>query len=386
MTATETITKARTALLRDQPFFGALALRLVLKEDPSCPTAWTDGRTIGFSPAFVARLTLAEIVGVLAHEVLHAALGHITRRGNRDSKVWNQAADYTINGTLTESGFALPSGALNCRSFQGLSPEEVYPKLASDDPQGSATGTGTGAGEGDSQGGTSDPGGCGEVRDAPAKNGSEGSESDKRESETEWKVAVSQAANIAKGMGAMSASLERIVGKALAPVLDWKAVLHRFVQEQVQRTETWNPPDRRFIWQGIYSPGLGGTEAGHIVVGVDTSGSINGSILDQFASEIRAIRDETGAELTVIYCDAAVQRVDHFGKDEAVEIKSAGGGGTDFAPVFARVEEDGLRPACLIYLTDLQGSFPRVEPPYPVLWAVLGSEDRPPFGEILRIE
>jgi predicted metal-dependent peptidase len=377
MTTIETIIKARSVLLRDQPFFGALALRLLLKEDAACATAWTDGRTLGFSPTFVERLSLPELVGVLAHEVLHAALGHILRRGSRDRKVWNEAADYTINGTLLTSGFVLPKGCLVNHGFANMTPEQVYSKLTSDEE--GNTGSSSSSENGD-------PGGCGEVRDVTSEEGTEGSESDKREAETEWKVAVSQAANIAKGMGGLGSSLSRMIEKALTPVLDWKAILHRFVQEQVQRTETWNPPDRRFVHRGIYMPGLGGTEAGHIVVGVDTSGSIGGDILNQFASEIQAIRNETGAELTIIYCDSSVARVDHFGKEDEVEIKPAGGGGTAFGPVFAQVEEEGIRPTCLIYLTDLDGSFPSVEPPYPVLWAVLGNNQNAPFGEIVKIK
>jgi predicted metal-dependent peptidase len=260
-------------------------------------------------------------------------------------------------------------------AFANLSPEEVYSRLSSDkDEQGSSA-----SGEGD-------PGGCGEVRDVSAEDGGEGSEADKREVETEWKVAVSQAANIAKGMGGLGAALDRVISEALKPVLNWKAILHRFVQEQVQKTQTWNPPDRRFIWQGILMPGLGGTAAGHIVVGVDTSGSISGDILNQFASEIQAIRDETGAELTIMYCSTKVARVDHFEREADVVISPAGSGGTAFAPVFERVEEEGIAPTCLIYLTDLEGSFPSVEPPYPVLWAVLGKAEFAPFGEIVRIK
>ena len=391
MNAMDAVIKARSALLRDQPFFGSLALRLLLKVDEACATAWTNGADLGFSSAFVLGLSFAEVLFVVAHEILHCAMGHISRRGNRDAKIWNMACDYAINSSLIKSGFTAPRGALVNPGFEGLSPEAIYAVLTKDQPEGKSKDSGSGqggqGGPGD-QGKQGDPGGCGEVRDAAAKDGGPASESDLRESETDWKVAVSQAVNVARGDGSLgSAEMDRLIAAALAPVLDWKTILHRFVQEQVQKTQTWAPPDRRYVWQGVYSPGLGGTEAGHVVVGVDTSGSIYASpeAVEQFAAEIQAVRDETGAELTVIYCDAAVQRVDHFDKEEEISIKPVGGGGTDFGPVFERVEADGLRPACLIYLTDLEGSFPAAEPEYPVLWAVLGNGAAAPFGEVLRI-
>lgn len=47
------ISKQRSALVLDQPFFGALALRLKVLEDPACRTFWVDGETLGYNPAFL---------------------------------------------------------------------------------------------------------------------------------------------------------------------------------------------------------------------------------------------------------------------------------------------------------------------------------------------
>jgi len=122
MTTVEILTKARTAMLRNEPFFGVLALRLEIVEDPTCDTMWTDGRTLGCNPDFLSRLTFEETVGVIAHEVLHSAMGHTYRRGTRDRHTWNEAADYTINGTLREAGFTLPAGGYYNRTFSRMTP------------------------------------------------------------------------------------------------------------------------------------------------------------------------------------------------------------------------------------------------------------------------
>ncbi|GIW55380.1 MAG: hypothetical protein KatS3mg082_1784 [Nitrospiraceae bacterium] len=69
------LSKARTTLVLSQPFWGALALRLELREEPGCKTAYTNGRVMAFDPAYVAKLSDAQLVGLMAHEVAHCALG-----------------------------------------------------------------------------------------------------------------------------------------------------------------------------------------------------------------------------------------------------------------------------------------------------------------------
>ncbi len=107
--------------------------------------------------------------------------------------------------------------------------------------------------------------------------------------------------------------------------------------------------------------------------------------LEQFAGEISAIADEAQPDaIHVVYCDAAVQASQEFGPSEPIHLEPQGGGGTDFRPVFEWVEENGIAPVCLIYLTDLCcHSYPPV-PEYPVLW-VTDSRRTAPFGETVRI-
>ena len=129
------ISKQRTALVLDQPFFGALALRLKVVEDPSCRTFWTDGESLGYNPAYLAGLNDLETRGVLAHEVLHVANGHCWRQGDRDPKLWNDACDYAINPIVYDAGMELPKGVLFDARFRGKSAEEIYGILAQEKRQ-----------------------------------------------------------------------------------------------------------------------------------------------------------------------------------------------------------------------------------------------------------
>ena len=54
-------------------------------------------------------------------------------------------------------------------------------------------------------------------------------------------------------------------------------------------------------------------------------------------------------------------------------------------PIGACNVEFVIQPACLVYLTDLQGTFPDKPPDYPVLW-VTTTDQEAPWGETVRLE
>lgn len=370
--ARKKIVAARTSLILDNPFFGALALRLRLVEDPTRPTAWTDGRSMGYNPDFVLGLTHAECVGLVAHEVMHCACGHPWRRGGRDPKRFNRAADYAINPIIRDAHMQLPEGALLDDTFAGKSAEWIYDRLPQD-PGGQ-----------DGQGDGGDPAGWGEVIDA-GSGGGDGDEA--APTEADWRQAVQQAAQAAKMQGKMPGSLERFVGIAAQPKADWRSVLRRFVQDAARSDYSWSRPNTRYLPGGLYLPALHSHEVGVIAVAVDTSGSIDEVTLSQFAGEIQAIMDEARpTRVTVIYCDAQINKIESFERDEVIQLHAVGGGGTDFRPVFDHLEQQDETPVCLIYLTDLYGMFPDRAPEYPVLWATITDGMAVPFGEQVLIQ
>ena len=402
--ARQKIQIARTALVLDQPFFGVLALRLTVVEDPGCGTAWTDGQSIGYDPAFVNRLSADEITALIAHEIMHVACGHPWRRSGRDNERFNLACDLAINPIVQDAGFRLPAGAIVDRSLAGKSAEWIYARLPD---QAKGDGTGVGAATGGQGGGkgtaggawkvaptagqgspeadpspTADPGpargGC-DVRDAPPDDGSGSTEAD-------WQQAVQQAAAAAHGRGKLPASLARLATAAAAPKVDWRSVLHRFVQQVARDDYSWRTPNPRYLAGGLYLPALRSDAIGPIAVAIDTSGSIDTVLLDQFAAELRSVVDDVlPTRVHVIYCDAKVQRIDTFERGDVLELHPAGGGGTDFRPALAAAETFDEVPACCIYLTDLAGRFPDAAPSIPVLWAT--TVDRPvPFGEVVVLE
>ena len=384
--------KARAGLVFDNPFFGSLALRLKLKEDPTCETGWTDGVTLGYNPEWIDGLTLDQTKGFQAHEVMHNALLHHTREGSRNHEKWNKAADYAINPILLDAGFQLPKGHLFNPQYKGIDAEAIYAMIPDSPGGGGSGGRGglRGPGSGDGKGKGSDPGGCGEVRKAPGKDGGKPTPADIAQQEQEQKIATAQAAQVAKKAGKLPGGLERWVDEILNPKLDWREILRRFVDQAAKNDYSWMPPNRRYVHMGLYLPSLKSNELGKILVAVDTSGSISQDNLKEFASELSGIIEEfDDVEATVIYCDTRVAGVETFKKEDLpIVLHAAGGGGTDFRPPFEYAEENGIDPKCMIYLTDLECSRYPDEPHYPTLWVYDGGGDpsrTPPFGEVLSL-
>lgn len=447
MNPDEKMARARAELVMDHPFFGSLALRMRLAPDPDCAGMWTDGRTLGYRPALVEALPLNTAVGLLAHEMLHVVCAHHLRRQGRDETLWNRACDYAVNAILDEAGFALPSGALLDSKYAGRSVDDIFaalvriedekrrggglgdgghedarsetapggdgradaagqavdlPSATPEKPQPPPPGadmdaargkTAPASGDKDAPDGpkSPDPGMVGEVRDHPEQHGRP-SDRDHEAMERELRISLAQAlhqAGRAGGMGDLPAGLARLVEEVIRPRPDWRALLRRFLENNAVSDYSWLPPNRRYAHMGLILPSLKNQELPDIVLAIDSSGSVSRGLLSLFCAEISAILADFDTRVTVLFCDAAVREARTFSRfDLPLHLDPHGGGGTDFRPAFARVDELGLRPACLVYLTDMQCDRFPAPPDYPVLWAAYGpagKQETPPFGEVARI-
>ena len=98
------VVKAKARLVLDHPFFGMAVSKRDLIYDYNTKTASMDATgQMRLNPHFLAPLTVKNTIFLLAHEAMHYMLCHSTRRGARDPKQWNIAADWVINDTLKEA-------------------------------------------------------------------------------------------------------------------------------------------------------------------------------------------------------------------------------------------------------------------------------------------
>ncbi len=394
------IQKSRTSLLLDHPFFGALLFRLGASPSKSVATMATDGVSLFYNPEFVESLNAVELAGVLAHEVMHPALRHHTRRGDRNQARWNMACDYAINPILLDAGLTLPKGVLVDNRFRGMSAESIYNLIEDEENQGALGGSqngpisimppkeeGQNSDDSDAESdppAPSTPGGVGQVLDAPEPENGEGKTV--AEQDREWQIAVEQAQSVAKLAGKMPAGVARTLGSAQAARVDWRELLRRAWSETIPADYSWTYPNRRHVWAGLYLPGIISEGAGEIAIAVDCSGSVSARQLGLFEAEIRSILAGQQPRLVhVLYFDTEVHKVEAFQAGERIALTPVGGGGTDFRPCFAWLKERGVVPQTLVLLTDLCGTFPAEAPAYPVIWASTENR-RAPFGQVVPME
>ena len=419
-----------TSLLRQQPFFGSLALRLPIRADASRETVASDGREIRYSPMWIAEAQAHVIETAMARVVLACALKHHTRRSVRDPERWQHASQLVTHGLLRDAGFTLPPDA---EAWDGISVEQAYDRLPepnSDDgdsnndaPSGGGAAGADSAGtppspdsDGDDDSGGSDdsdppdgdgqdtdadappscdPSGTGEVMDAPA-GGGDGeagpSPSDVAAEEQAWDEAMHQAASLAKAQGKLPGAVEETVRGAHGSTVDWRTLLRRYMTDASKSDYSWSLPNRRFIDSGLYLPSIRSEGIDTIAVIVDTSGSLPARTLAEFWAEVREVTAELQPERVILLqVDAAVQdAVEYAAADLPDEIAIRGRGGTDFRPGFAWLEEHDIQPGVCLYLTDmLCSSYPETAPPFDVIWcnwsAPPGDWNREPWGERIDI-
>ena len=421
-----------TGLLRKQPFFGSLVLRLPLRPDPTRETLATDGHEIRYSPRWVAETEAHLIETAMARVVMACALKHHTRRGERDPERWQMASQLVTHALIRDAGFTLPPDA---EAWDDLSVEQAYDRLptpedgdTADDGDPSADAGASGAeatqscpdGDGDDTGEPSDsaddghpqdgdndggdpdegdgdgqsrdgngqgedgasdappshdPSGTGEVMDAGARAGDDADAGetpvDVAAEEQAWDEAMHQALNIARAEGKAPGRVEETVIGAHASTLDWRTLLRRYMTDAAKSDYSWSFPNRRFIDSGLYLPSIRSEGIETIAVIVDTSGSLPAATLAEFWAELREVATEIRPEsVVVLQVDAAVQDAAEYAPDDLPdEIALKGRGGTDFRPGFEWLDEQGIQPAVCLYFTDMEcSSYPEAEPGFPTIW------------------
>ena len=354
------LAKAKTSLILEHPFVGTIALNMPFEFDENIPTAATNGKRIKFNPEFVNELTDEEVKFLVAHECFHPMLEHNFRRGERQPRRWNQAADYVINKLLVDDGIGrMPKVGLHNDAIynagKGTS-EGIYNILPEDHEQ--------------------DP--LDDCEDG------DGSPAEQQQQQAEWKVKVAQAAQAAKMMGKMSANMQRLVNEVLQPKVDWREVLQRFLVKARNDSRSFSRFNRRFIAQGLYLPSVSGEAMGEVLFAVDCSGSIDQHTINQFTAEITKVKEDLMPErIHVMYFDSEVSHVESYEPHDDLDIKPHGGGGTDFAPVFEKIIELGINPVAIVFLTDLCCSSFGDQPDAPVLW-ITTDPGNAPFGEVVE--
>ncbi len=419
---------ARTKLILEKPFLGALVLRLpmVCAKDDWCDATFSNGKKLYYNEHYIDALSPDQTQFVLAHEALHCALSHFARRQNRVQHRWDMACDFAINPMLINDGMKPPVDANYLREYDGMTAEEIYPLLQDndndqereleqelnpdsdnekDDNSGGSPDQhdqkegrdqkqkSDSKGQGEEDGGVreenSEQGdGQGKKQQGPPEEG-EGEPDPLTPQEIEslslqWQQRMASAAQQAIQAGKMGGSMARMVDHLLQPRLPWRMLLSRYMTMVARDDYTYMRPSSRRGDPAVY-PSLRSAQL-NIVVALDISGSISNNEINEFMSEVDSIKAQMRARITLLVCDSKMDGPWLFEPwDEfTMPKKFKGGGGTSFKPVIEWAEEQDEAPNLIVYFTDAQGEFPEKEPTFPVVWLVKGKTPVP-WGQRVQL-
>lgn len=405
------ITKAKIKLFFEHPFFGNLTMGMKLLDSTDsgwCPTAATDGRNIYYNRNFFQNLNPNEVIFVLCHEILHVAFDHLGRRNHRDPVYWNMANDYVINAMLmkekigtmptkpVEDPAAKARGETHQRvglydaRYDGWYSEKIYEDLqkrkvekkltldvhlelgddAKDQPDKSGPGVKISAKGGkkltldvpifgnDANGEVELGDGQGQGKDQPGTSGPgvEISAEDLRKIREEMRGRVITAAQSAQAAGKLPASIARLVNELTEPVINWRELLAQNIQSCLTDDFTFQRPNRRHMYSGVFLPSLKKDETVDVTVAIDMSGSISDKMAQEFLSEVWGIANSyADFRISVLCFDTQVYNFQVFTPDTVDDLLSyecKGGGGTDFMAFWNYWRENDIEPKKAVIFTD----------------------------------
>lgn len=390
------VQKAKISLMRNSKFALLSGIMMVgrTRVDDNIPTACTNGRDERYGREFVKKLRDPELAFVVAHENAHKMYRHLTtwrKLHDENSVLANSACDYVINLMLkdldpNESVIAMPRftdgpnrgkpmGLVDER-FRGMNAKQVFDILKEEcDGEG-----GEGGGDG--------------FDDHDWDGAKKMTEEEKKELAREIDQAIRQGLISAQKAGTGTGGLDRELEGLMEPKVDWREVLREFVKSTCSAKDksSWRRVNRRFLSTGVYMPTLIGEKVGHLVIGVDTSGSVGGKELAEFLSEVKGIAEEVNPEtVDLIYWDGEVAGHETYTGSTVSTIvqstKPAGGGGTSPSCVSTYLKEQHIVPECVIMLTDgyVGGDWGN-EWTAPLLWVIVGgNDDVAPNGKTIHI-
>lgn len=387
---TSKLLHARMGIMMANPFFGTLLMSAKLSLDEECDTAYTDGERICFGTEFLKGLSARETEFVMLHEIMHIVLRHCKRGTEYNRFLFNVACDIVVNSTILEA-FNMDTSVITLSQYgesmhtvpdgrEGalFSAEEVYAMLLENAHKVPSHSSGM------------------FIDDHSKWREDDGTAED----DDMWTHRVMAAAETAqrmksgKGEYSLPRFAENLLGARNKRSLDWRALLRNFIEEDVC-DYSFNPPDRRFDETGFFLPDYNeASEEGRVrkvLFMIDTSGSVSDETVTEAFFEIEsALEQFSSVEGWLGFFDSGVKPPVPFeNKDELMEIKPVGGGGTSFANMFRYIREemqDDL-PVSIVVFTDGYDRFPDKSAAMgiPVLWVICRTDVIPPWGAVARI-
>ena len=347
--------KFKLDMMKVDPFYGDILMKMKIIEDYNIPTACTNGRCIRYNPDFFRTLDEGQRNFVLLHEVYHILYLHWKRRGDRNPRMWNIACDWMVNWELMCLKIRLPKfikfempdeGCFLKNVFYTETAEGFYNGLMEDTkelPNGDLYCFRAGGGLVDLK--VEDLVAAPDTLDEIETAGCE------REIRELIKDTIKK-----RGSGSYIRIPTGILENVKSEPLPWQRLLRDFLQQREDEESSYYTPERKYIHMDLIVPGIGkrDDELGEVWAFVDSSGSIDADVMSKFMLQLAGITGEFSCSMNIAFWDTEVSEVfkNIRNKKQVLECKTGHSGGTDINCVYRYINENRVRPDVLLILTD----------------------------------
>jgi predicted metal-dependent peptidase len=391
LTAQQMVERATVWVMRQPQFVGYSGVIMVgdsrIESDPKkCPTAYTDGYNVVYGEQFIDSLKEEEVRFVLLHENLHKMYRHTVtwRHLFKQSPILaNVAADYVVNGHIMQAGCPDVHMPKQCLFDKDLSDGtkdvgEVFRILAKKYPQLNQPGCVVAGAEG-----------LEGFDEHDWEAAGQWSEQEMQDIQEKIDSAIRQGAILA---GKIAGDQARDFGDLLKVKTDYREIMRQFFQSSCagEGELSYRRPNRRMLHMDEIFPTEICETLPHVVIGIDTSGSICGEALTRFMSNVVQMLNQVNPErIDLVYWDTRVAAHEKYEQGEVDKLvsstKPAGGGGTSPRCVMDWMEKEGIEPTCLVMLTDgyVDGWGREL---CPTIWAIMDNDHAiPAYGTVAYI-
>jgi predicted metal-dependent peptidase len=407
MSKHDSLGKASKELMWKEPFYGFFLIMLNKIWTNRVPTAGVSKNGINYQLAinedFWEKLPEAHHIGLLKHELLHIAFFHLSQVFKfPDHKMANIAMDMEINQYIDDE--YLPEGGIDIKDYDDMNLDlkagcrYYYDKLKQAQEEKKQNGTcGSpnmdklldGLEQGQCTVVIGGPGGDKEVEipeHATWEEFEDLSEAEQKLIEQQvQRILTNAAEQTVKKRGTVPGNIQQLLDKLQnleKPKFDWRGYVRRFTgtSTKVFTKKLRRKENRRYS----DNPGLKIKMRQHMLLAIDTSGSVSDTELKEFMGEIYHIH-KCGVDVTIIQCDTTIKSIEPF--DPKKDLTVHGRGGTEFDPVLEYYNANLRKYTSLVYFTDGE-CYSSVQPKAPVLWVLSersSMNDSLP-GKVIKLE
>jgi predicted metal-dependent peptidase len=391
MNKQDSLSKTGKELMLKEPYYGIFLIMLNKVWNKRVPTAGVSKNGINYqliiNEDFWTSLSEEHMLGLLKHELLHIAFGHLTTYFKfSNKKLANVAMDMEINQYIHKDW--LPEGGIDINNYADLNLERkagcryYYDKLQDLKDEKDKNGT------------------CGndpmdqlldqiENGDGPDHSTWEEfenlSEAEQKLIEKQLQKLLSDAKEqTIKKRGNVPGEIDGLIKiEEITPAkFNWRGYIRRFtgISTKVFTKKIRRKENRRFS----DNPGLKIKMRQHMLLAIDTSGSVSNTELMEFMNEINHIY-KAGVDITIIQCDTRIRSIEPYKGGNEIEVH--GRGGTEFDPVLEYYNGNLKKYTSLVYFTDGE-CYTSVTPRGNILWVLSEqshmNESLP--GKVIKLE